>query len=295
MMNRNRQEKDEDASAPLTDYRALCYGSLFVVLLALLNRGFGGWSLLAVVTGVLALQFRWQSGPVLLLVAVAWLFVSDSMGLTPGSLASSVFGVIMSLFGAHVAPSIRETSHTSPTEGMVFADLVLVIGALGFCAGHYRIQSIIQHVFPIDPRNKQRPKQKSKGFWFWRPRPKLVEEKRPVETATRKEIALLVVKIPLWAGLAEVGWLLLSSSRGNRTLNMQTGSWRVILLIWVFGLTLALAGFVVNYLSWRKRSAREGLLASQDILWQETRVEQRRVARWLAWFKRKAPVRKDKQ
>src|SRR5260370_24080195 len=100
-MTRQHREDEQETSAPLTDYTALCYGSLFVVLLALLNRGFGGWSLLPVVTGVLALQFRWQSGPVLLLVAVAWLFVSDSMGLTPGSLASSVFGVIVSLFGAH--------------------------------------------------------------------------------------------------------------------------------------------------------------------------------------------------
>src|SRR5437764_14762424 len=97
-MNRKRQEKEQETSGPLTDYMALCYGSLFVVLLALLNRGFGGWSLLPVLTGVLALLFRWQSGPVLLLIALAWLFVSDSMGLTPGSLAASVFGVIMSLF-----------------------------------------------------------------------------------------------------------------------------------------------------------------------------------------------------
>jgi hypothetical protein len=295
-MTRQRREDERETSAPLTDYMALCYGSLFVVLLALLNRGFGGWSLLPVLTGILALSFRWQSGPVLLLVAIAWLFVSDSLGMTPGSLAASVFGVIMSLVSrAEMAPQVRGFSHAFPTEGIPFADLILVIGVFGYCAGHYRIQSILEHIFPIDPRKKQPQTEENTGFWFWRPRPKLIQENRPAETATRREIALLVLTVPLWAGLAEIGWLWLSSSRGNRPLNLPGGLWRVILLTWILGVGMLLAGFVLNYISSRNRSAQEGLLASQDILWQETRVEQRRVARWLAWFRRKAAARKDKR
>src|SRR5258708_26981568 len=218
-MTRQRREDERETSAPLTDYMALCYGSLFVVLLALLNRGFGGWSLLPVLAGVLALSFSWQCGPVLLLVALAWLFVSDSLGMTPGSLAASVFGVIMSqVLRAEMAPQVRGFSHAFPTEGIPFADLILVIGVLGYCAGHYRIQSILQHIFPIDPRKKQPQTEENTGFWFWRPRPKLIQENRPAETAAREEIALLVFTFPLLADLAEIGWLRFSSSPMNRAL-----------------------------------------------------------------------------
>jgi len=161
------------------------------------------------------------------------------MGLTPWF--SSFLGIRRHYepFSALMLPLLFANLHTpSPTEGMVFADLVLVIGTLGFCAGHYRIQSILQHIFPIDPRKKQRQtaeKQRISGFWAPRDR-SLWKRNGPVRDGDSEGNCLARRKpIPFVGGaLAEVGWLLLSSNRGQPNSKYAVwGLWRVILLMWV--------------------------------------------------------------
>jgi len=44
-----------------------------------------------------------------------------------------------------------------------------------------------------------------------------------------------------------------------------------------------LASSILNYLARRQMTRAEAELMLQDILWRETRREQRRIGRWLAW------------
>jgi len=225
---------------------------------------------------------------VLVLFSIAWLFVSDSAGLSPAGMASAALAVVLNLiFGMRFVPQVRVLSQAHPFEAMPWVDILLALGVLAFCAGHYRLQAMLHHVFPIDTRKRTSPNNEKKGTWLWRQPIKPPKAKRSAETLARREIAALALGFPLWVCLAEILWLILAVNRGNRELDLSLGLWQTIVLTWIIGVGMLTVGFFLNYLSLQKRSSQEGLLACQDLLWQETRQEQSRVARRLAWIYRR--------
>jgi hypothetical protein len=291
-------DKIQERDKPLgfkPDYLILCYVSLFVILLALITRNFGTGSIFPILVGVIGLIFHWKSGPVLLLLSLVWLFLADSLGMTPMALAAGVVSAVFGpLLGLQLAPQYRTFPRARPMEALPFIDLVLCMGALAYCAGHYRLQSIMSQILPVDPRKKEPQSKGSQGPWYWRVRTQPIKEKRPKGLVTLKELATLVIAVPVCAALAEMGWVLLSLSKGNRTLDLPAGLWRTILLTWIFGLGLLIAGFLINYFNLRQRPRAEQLVANQDFLWRETRIEQRRIARLLAWCRQKTASRRKK-
>jgi hypothetical protein len=294
-MNRTYGEDQEKPSAIKPDYLILCYGSLFVVLLALINRNFGLASVFPILVGILALVFHWQSGPVLLLLSLVWLFVADSLGLTPMAFAAGILRAILGpLLGLAMAPPFRSFSRAHPREAMPVVDFILCLGAVGFCVGHYRLQSILGQIFPLDTRKKDPNNASNSGYWFWRVRAKPIKEKRPKGLVNGKELVLCLFLIQVCAALAEMGWLVLSLNKGNRAFDLPGGLWRTILLTWIFGLGMLAAGFFINYFTLLKQPAEEQFLASQDSLWQETRIEQRTMARLLAKYRLKRASRRKR-
>lgn len=295
-MSDPRAADQEKPSVFKPDYLIVCYGSLFVILLALTSRNFGVSSIIPILVGVLALIFQWQSGPVLLLLSLVWLFVADSLGLTAmGFVGGILRGIVGSFAGVPLAPPFRTFPRAHPKEAMPFVDLILGLGAVGYCAGHYRLQSIVQQIFPIDTRKKDPKTEGRKGYWFWRRRPKPLKDKRPKGLVNGKELALCLFTIPVCAAFAEIGWLLVSFNKGYRAYDLPGGLWRTILLTWIFGLGMLVAGFFISYFSaLNKRSAPQQLLATQDILWRETRIEQRSIARLLAKYRQKKAMRRKK-
>jgi hypothetical protein len=288
-------QSQDKSSGFKPDYLILCYVGLFVILLALISRNFGTASIIPVLVGVIGLVFQWNSGPVLLLLSLVWVFLADSLGMTPMSFAAAIVSAVFGpLLGLHLNPQYRSFPRARPRDAVPFLDLILCLGVIAYCAGHYRLQSIMSLILPIDPRKKDPQSKEQLGFWLWRSRPQPVKEMRPKDLVGLKEMAGLILTIPVCAAVAELSWIVLMLSKGGRSLDMPGGLWRTILLTWIFGLGLLIAGFFINYFSLKKRLQSELLVANQDILWQETRIEQRRIARLLAWFRQKTASRRKK-
>ena len=71
------------------------------------------------------------------------------------------------------------------------------------------------------------------------------------------------------------------------------------MLLWVFGLLLVLAAGAVAYLGQQRLTPEEAAMFLQDELWRQTRREQARLGRWLAWAtlrrRRREAVREARQ
>ncbi len=75
--------------------------------------------------------------------------------------------------------------------------------------------------------------------------------------------------------------------------------WHLALLLWCFSLFLIVVFGLIAYLGQRRLTADEAELYLQDELWRQTRREQSRLNRWLAWAvqrrKRRAAARAAKR
>jgi hypothetical protein len=151
-----------------------------------------------------------------------------------------------------------------------FNDFLQAIGALGYVAGHYRLQSLSQLILQPD-----------RGDLTAGPAP-AARRRRPVEFVTTGEIILLAATLPLWAVAGLAAWEWLAQPRDVLHWDVHFARLAVALLILVPGFTAA--AFVLQH--WRRRlaTAAEAHLFLQDVFWKATRGQQRLVARWLAWF-----------
>ncbi|MCC6417136.1 MAG: hypothetical protein IT429_02685 [Gemmataceae bacterium] len=153
------------------------------------------------------------------------------------------------------------------------ADVGLCAAVLAYVAAHYRLQSLTRHVFPLDPRRREPTKVR---------RPPVARVRRSAVLVTPDEVAWLLLALPVPALLAQLVWMILDRPWDILGLPWQLG--RVLLVLWA----LAVGGFVVTGLvgHWRTRrmTAAEGALFLQDVVWRETRREQRQVNQWVAWW-----------
>jgi hypothetical protein len=230
-------------------YALVCLGGLFAIVLVLLEHGYGSWSLLPVLAGVFGGLTRF--GPVLVPTALAMLLNA------PPRLALPF-------------------SHRSALQ---LADLILGAGTLAYVIAHYRLQGLLVHLFPPDPRRRGKSAP---------PR----RERRPARLATLAEIGGMLLIVPVLPFLAQLVWRWLPTTWGNP--GIRPDIWFGILLTWVIGLTLLIIASAVSYWRQRQMDPEAARLFLQDVLWQETRSEQRRVSRWLAWARlhRSEAVRK---
>jgi hypothetical protein len=92
---------------------------------------------------------------------------------------------------------------------------------------------------------------------------------------------MLLLTLPLWAILAYLAWAILSLPWD--VANMPPAMARLILLAWTVGIGLFVASALLGLWKRRQHSTAEATLFLQDTLWRETRGDQRRIQRWLAW------------
>lgn len=155
------------------------------------------------------------------------------------------------------------------------ADVLVCMAALTYFIGHYRLLGLWAGVLPADSRSPAAARAK--------PAP---PQRRSEESLNAAEVAALVFTVPAFALLAEFACLLLKQPW------MMTGidpRWNQFLLIaWTMLLAMFLTAHAFRY--WRRlqMDRATALLMLQDILWHETRGEQRRIHRWLAWKKLRA-------
>jgi hypothetical protein len=144
------------------------------------------------------------------------------------------------------------------------ADLILCSSVFAYVIAHYRLQALTRHILPTTWRRNS----------GWCRSPDLV---------INEELLLMLALIPGWVVMAALLW----SSRPafDDHLGLPPSLWQVLLLVWFFGLGGLAATGLAYYARWTRVTPEEALLLLQDELWHETRREQRRPARWLAWLR----------
>ena len=266
-------ERDIDADADqhpgARAYALLCLAALAVMVMALVLRRPDPWALLPALVGGLALLFRWRGGPLLVLLAVVVLLWTWWRGINPGWLVFALVTWVRRLLFAEWVGHLRlpVPNRQPPRAILPLSDLLLALSLLAYAAGHYRLQGLVLRLFPPDPRRRREPSP---------PTPR-----RAPRLVTAQEIAGMLVALAACGGLAYLFW---SWLRGRETdLEVPDAVWQGILVLWLLGGgVLAVAG-LLRYLALRRLTAPEASLFLQDVLWRETRGEQRRLNRWLAW------------
>jgi hypothetical protein len=174
-------------------------------------------------------------------------------------------------------------------------DVLLCFAVLAYVVGHYRLLSLMRHIFPPDPR-RARPEGNA-----WDGRSKEKKQiacstlKRSPDLVNGREMALLGFALPIWVGLAVSIWARVMGRAilGELPLGFPSAMWRALQIVWASLAVLAAAGTVAAYLRWRTATPEESLLYLQDQLWRQTRREQGSLNRWLTWARLRAQWKKE--
>lgn len=173
-----------------------------------------------------------------------------------------LLGVGQLLQQIYLNRALRGQSVAGPGWG----ELGLCAAALAYLAGQYRLLALRSRAVPADPRQRSP-----------RARAAVVPPRRSVT-----ELIWLIVQVAAFTLLAPVLWFLLTRPRYLAGLDPRLV--QLIVLFWAVVVGLFVAGHVFR--SWRRRrmDRMTATLLLQDVLWHETRGEQRRIHRWIAWL-----------
>jgi hypothetical protein len=217
-------------------------------------------------------------------------------------MVQTVLEAIAALFSGGPSPTTyRDFPFHRLQEEAPLLDVLLAVAFVGYTAAHYRLVSVTRHIFPVDRRRRVRQAGAGK-----RRRPSLgpvLEQKRSPGLFRTDEAGPLLFAAVACACLAEFLWLWLSDRSVGSDLLEYSGFqqavpipdplWRLFLLVWVFCLVLIPITGILAYLGQRRLTAEESALFLQDQLWRQTRREQSRLSRWLAWATRRHRHRQD--
>lgn len=251
----DRQPPRPTVQVGVIHYQILCGAGLLLVFFALFEQGLVLGSLFVIPVGLLGIVTGMRSAPLLTLVI---LFIAQT-------------GHHLAMFRTLEVPQQRPFFH--------LGDLLLAIGMLGYVAGHYRLQSLWSDAVPVDPRQRRRARGRWGGY-------EQAKQPRSETTLTPEELARFVLGLPLVAIAGQLAWWLLAREWLPEV--FVSPVMRLIVLIWALAVGMLLAGWLLSLWHTRQMSRVEARLYLQDTLWRETRREQRRIFRWLAWRKVRA-------
>jgi hypothetical protein len=271
-----------DQHPAVRDYGLVCMGALTLTVAALVLRRPDVWCLFPALLGGLGLVFRWRSGPVIVLLALVLLLTSWWLGTNPGMMLLYAVGwVVWLLRGLHGRLPIWRSG--VPSRGIQpISDFLLALGLLAYAAGQYRLQGLTKSLFPPGPRRRG-------------PDAKKVDEasRRSPDRVTGHEMGVLLVALTVCAVAASLFWSWLQEQ--DTDLEIADPAWQGILVLWLLGGTVLIVAAGLRYLALRRMTAQEAQLYLQDVLWRETRGEQRRLNRWLAWAWLRRRRREEKE
>ncbi|MSQ93243.1 MAG: hypothetical protein EXR98_01660 [Gemmataceae bacterium] len=150
------------------------------------------------------------------------------------------------------------------------ADMLMCMAGLVFFVGYYRLHGLWFGVLPADRRQPSGMSGPPK--------------RRSEDSLSLAELAPLVITVPAFALLAEFACMVLKLRWTVVDLPPQWQQGQQLLLAaWTILLGLTVGAQSFRY--WRRvqMDRTTALLMLQDVLWNETRGEQRRLQRWLAW------------
>jgi hypothetical protein len=240
---------DPRSHPAVRNYTLLCLAALLVLTLGLAQLDVGGLALLPLLAGSVAVAACWSIGPPLVLLCLA--------------------GVLF------VQLRARGRGLLGGAPDSFAADLAISVATLVYVVGQYRLQSLVRFVFPPDYR-RRRPRKPAAGLRLPPP-----EQPRSPDLVGQAELLQLALAGLVFGALASAAWG--AVVRQRPALGFDTREWQALVLVWSGGTLLAVAGAVAGYLRLRRSTPEEGLVYLQDQMWRQTRREQSRLNRWLAW------------
>jgi hypothetical protein len=260
-MNDERAPGVFDKEPGVRAYVLVCLGGLLAIFVGLIERGGGLSALFPLIVGMLALILRWKGAPLYLVLSVVWVVWAAARGL---DLFSSV------LYTIGYTPASKESFDWLPLP-----DSMICVGVLLYSAAYYRLQGLVVHLFPVEPRRYPSSIGMRRGV---RPKPRL---RRSASLVSGPEIARLLMLVAGCTAAAFLFWFWLEHQRFRQ--ERSPDQWRAMVLVWLFGVGLIIVTSVFGYLNQRRMLPDEAALYLQDAVWRETPREQRRLAAWLAW------------
>ncbi|HWG44974.1 MAG TPA: hypothetical protein VN688_19550 [Gemmataceae bacterium] len=249
------QARQELRSHPaVRNYTLVCLGALFLLVVCLADRGLGWWCLIPALIGSVALLLHWSLGPPMVIVSLTGLMLAS-------------------------ARYRRSYPYWARDQVPTLMDLLLCVAVLGYVMGHYRLLSLVRHIFPPDPR-RMRDNASAESA-----------NRRSADQVNGRELALLVLALPLWTVLSVVVWSWMMDSAP--ALEMPVKVWRTLCVGWTALTILTATATVAGYLRWATATPEESLLYLQDQLWRPTRREQGSLNRWLVWARLRAQRKKE--
>lgn len=244
------EPRDDDPGVGPRHYQALCGVALGVMILVLWQQDLALISLVMAGIGAVALGLRLAINPLFMLLPLA-------------------LGQVY----AWIQRNRMMPGRARPPVLLDVEDVVLCIAALIYLAGHYRLHSLWFSAVPADPRLRKAAKPPD------RPAP----QARPAGTVTLRELVWFVLTPPAFALLAQGLWFLLPVRW--RLPGLPPEWTRLLVIVWVLVVGLFVASQFFRYARRLHMDRRTARLLLQDVVWNETRGEQRRINRWLAWRK----------
>jgi hypothetical protein len=250
-------------------YLIVSLGALAVILLVLLYWGVGRWSFLPVLIGALGVIARWRltdsSRPVLDRRIARLMSPLLTLTLLAGLLIAS---------GAIDLPPRR------PAPGFSLPDWLLSGAVLALCLAQYRVLAMTVSIFPDQAAARGAISEPRAQRTLTQPRKPQLYHRNP-ELITATEISWLLLSLPIWAFLAQLCWRLVPAGVTPDGFAFQ--AWHGIVLLWLVVISGLLLAGLRSYTGLRRLHEREARLLLQDVFWNETGPEQRRLNRWLAW------------
>jgi hypothetical protein len=208
-----------------------------------------------VIIGLLSVILPWRVLPFVTMISLAW--------------------VLFQYSGVQRAFLVRRN------PGFFLDEWVLGAAALAYCVAAFRLQAF-SGALPSDMHQSRRTPSGADAL----------ENRRDPRLVPGGEIAWLLLTVPIWALLAQFGNRLLSSLPVE-PVEMDQRIWQMIALTWITAIAVATVAGLLGFVGWRRMDRLQAKVFFQDSIWYETRQEQRRLLRWLVWFRdrasRKAP------
>jgi hypothetical protein len=241
---------------PLSDrgashYLIIALVALGTILLVMIQREAGVTALLPILAGLIGLGTRF--GPIVFLI---------TLGLALNTLP---------YFGSKTFwPGLIE-----------IPELLLCSAVLAYAIAHYRFQCLVTHIFPPDPRRRRSNKAKRSPFLFLVSGDPVMKARRSTGLVSATEIMWLIISLPIFGGLAQVIWKHLPTEGSNP--GLQPTIWHAVVIAWLVGLSGFVVAAILGYWRFRIMTPEEAALYLQDTVWEQSRREQRRISRWVAW------------
>jgi hypothetical protein len=233
-------------------YLGLCVAGLGLSFLVLNHRGLSFASaVLPMLVGAAGVAIGWERTPLVYLMMLAGVIsVEPNRGL-------------MSSIGGN----------------SWLTDLLLCCGALAFVSAQYRLQGLLKNIFP----QALKPGQDAAATLARGPTPSALP-RRDARAVTPREVGSLLLALPAWALAAHLVANLLPTTFGNP--GLRPAAWRAMTLLWMLGVAALVIAGIFDYFQRRQMTGAEAMLFLQDEVWRQTRGEQRRINRWVAWMRR---------